>query len=138
MATIFAPRSLRARIAWVMTLTCVATAFVPQMTTQSDFAISRGSAPHELAGPGDISGPRDANADCPVEAGIALGVREALDSVAHHETHRARVKVWPHAFGSELALDRKEIVSDAVERLVPRDRFELPASPWDRRGETAG
>jgi hypothetical protein len=45
MATIFAPRSLRARTAWVITLTWVATAFVPQMTTQSDFAISLGSAP---------------------------------------------------------------------------------------------
>ena len=55
-------------------------------------------------------------------------MREALDSVTHHETHRARVKVWPHAFGSELALDRQELVSDAVERLVPRDRLELPAS----------
>jgi hypothetical protein len=38
--TIFAPRSFRARIAWVIRLTCVATALVPQMTTQSDLAIS--------------------------------------------------------------------------------------------------
>ena len=83
---------------------------------------------HQPAGSGDIAGPCDADADCPVEAGIALGVREALDSVAHHETHRAGVEVGPHAFGSELALDRQEIVGDAVERLVPADRRKLPAS----------
>ena len=44
-AAILAPRSLRARTACVITLTCVATALVPQMTTQSAFAISRGSGP---------------------------------------------------------------------------------------------
>ena len=32
-------------MACVITLTCVATAFVPQMTTQSLLAISRGSGP---------------------------------------------------------------------------------------------
>ena len=63
-----------------------------------------------------------------MEAGIALRVREALDPVAHHETHRAGVEVWPHAFGSKFALDRQEIVRDAVERLVPTDRRKLPAS----------
>ena len=51
MTTILAPRSLRARIAWVITLTCVATALVPQMTTQSDSAISRGSLPISLPVP---------------------------------------------------------------------------------------
>lgn len=48
MTTIRAPRSLRALVAWVITLTCVETAFVPQITTQSDFAISRGSGPMSL------------------------------------------------------------------------------------------
>ena len=45
MHTIFAPRSRRALSAWVITLTWVLAAFVPQMITRSDFAISRGSAP---------------------------------------------------------------------------------------------
>ena len=45
MHTIFAPRSRRARSAWVITLTWVLAALVPQMMTRSDFAISRGSAP---------------------------------------------------------------------------------------------
>ena len=45
MATIFAPCSLRARVAWVIRLTWVAAALVPQMTTTSDFAISAGEIP---------------------------------------------------------------------------------------------
>ena len=44
-AAILAPRSLRARTACVITLTWVLTALVPQITTRSDFAISRGSTP---------------------------------------------------------------------------------------------
>src|ERR1700677_407770 len=79
-------------------------------------------------GSGNISGPGDPDADCPVEARVALGVGEALDSIAHHETHRARVKVRPHALGSEFALDRQEVVSDPVERLLPTNRCELVAS----------
>ena len=51
MTTIFAPRSLRARTAWVITLTWVTTALVPQITTQSDFAISRGSEPRSAPVP---------------------------------------------------------------------------------------
>ena len=77
---------------------------------------------------GHISRPCDADADCAVETGIAFGVREALNSVAHHETHRAGVEVWPHGFGSEFALDGQEIVSNAVKRLIPTDRRELPAA----------
>ena len=63
-----------------------------------------------------------------MEAGVALRVREALDTVAHHKTHGAGVEVGPHALGSKFALGRQEIVSDAVERLVPADRRELSAS----------
>ena len=60
MTTILAPRSLRALIAWVITLTWVATALVPQMTTQSDFGhfagIGSGKAAgsHHIAGPGQM------------------------------------------------------------------------------------
>ena len=59
----------------------------------------------EPAGSGDISRPGDPDTDCRMVAGIALGVGEALDSVAHHESHRAGVEVRPHAFGSQFALD---------------------------------
>ncbi len=48
MTTIFAPRSLRDLMAWVITLTCVETALVPQMTTQSVRPISRGSGPRSV------------------------------------------------------------------------------------------
>ena len=48
---ILAPRSLRARVACVITLTWVFTALVPQITTRSDFAISRGSEPASLPVP---------------------------------------------------------------------------------------
>ena len=50
-ATILAPRSLRARTAWVITLTCVLTGLVPQITTRSERAISRGSGPASLPVP---------------------------------------------------------------------------------------
>ena len=55
-------------------------------------------------------------------------MREAFNSVAHHETHRAGVEVRPDAFGPELALDRQKILGDAVERLVPTDWRKLAAS----------
>jgi hypothetical protein len=42
---------LRARTACVITLTWVFTALVPQITTRSDFAISRGSGPATLPVP---------------------------------------------------------------------------------------
>jgi hypothetical protein len=51
MATILAPRSRRALTAWVITLTCVLTGLVPQITTRSDLAISRGSGPASLPVP---------------------------------------------------------------------------------------
>jgi hypothetical protein len=63
-----------------------------------------------------------------METRIAFGVREALDPVAHHETHRAGVEIWPHAFGAEFPLDGQETLSNAVQRFVPTDRRELPAS----------
>ena len=125
MATIFAPRSFRARTAWVITLTWVATALVPQMTIQSDFSISRGSAPISAPGPGDIARPGDPDADRAVEARIALGVGQALDPVAHHEAHRAGVEIGPDAFGPEPPLGLEKGLRDAVERFVPADRREL-------------
>src|SRR5271166_6188774 len=76
-ATIFAPRSLRARIAWVITLTCVATAFGPP----DDDAVRLGHfariGAHEATGSGEVAGPRDADADGCEKARIALGVNRA-------------------------------------------------------------
>ena len=108
MATIFAPRSFRARIAWVIRLTCVATALVPQMTTTIGFCDLVGEMPDMRPVPGDIAGPGDADADRAEKARVALGVGEPLDAVAHHEAHRARIEIRPDAFGAVLALDRRK------------------------------
>ena len=43
--TSFAPRSFRARVTCVITLTWVETGLPPHITIRSDFAISRGSTP---------------------------------------------------------------------------------------------
>ena len=43
--------ALRARVAWVITLTWVFTGLVPQITTRSDTPISRGSTPAILPVP---------------------------------------------------------------------------------------
>ena len=40
--------------------------------------------------------------------GIALGVGEPLDPVAHHQAHRARVKIGPYAFRAIFALGFQE------------------------------
>ena len=56
MATIRAPRVFRARMAWVITLTWVATALVPQMTMQSLSAISSGFGPCSLPAPARYPG----------------------------------------------------------------------------------
>ena len=78
MTTIFAPRSLRARMAWVITLTWVATALVPQITTQSDLRHLARVGTGELARAGDEAGPSHVDADGGIEAGIALGVASRL------------------------------------------------------------
>ena len=95
MHTIFAPRSRRARRAWVITFTWVLAALVPQMITRSDFAISRGSAPARRPVP--AMNPFHARVVQMVECwpGVAHGVAEAVDPVALHETHGARVVVGP-------------------------------------------
>jgi len=53
--TKYAPRSLRARATWVITLTWVETGLPPHMMIRSDFAISRGSVP--LMSPNPASQP---------------------------------------------------------------------------------
>src|SRR5580698_9991753 len=98
MATILAPRFLRARVTWVIRLTCVATALVPQMTTQSAFSISSALTPRILPVP--AMKPGDADADVAVIAGIALGVGQALDAVAHDKPHRAGVEMRPDALSA--------------------------------------
>ena len=46
---------------------------------------------------------------------------QAANAVAHDEAHRAGIMVRPYALGAEFALAAQKIVSDDIERLVPRD-----------------
>ena len=138
-ATIFAPRSLRARIAWVIRLTWVATALVPQMTTTSDFAISRGSTPDMRPVPGDIAGPGDADADRAEDSansawrGSAARSRRASPGPSCRRRNRAR------RFRRRCSRSAfEECLGDAVERLVPADRRQTGPSPSARRGAAAG
>src|SRR5271169_4688590 len=103
-ATILAPRSLRARTGVGHDVDLSG----DRVGAPDDDAVRLRHFPrigaHQPTGAGDISGPGNPYANCAVEAGIAFRVREAFDSVAHHETHRAGVEVRPDAFGPQLAL----------------------------------
>ena len=124
-ATILAPRSLRARVACVITLTWVLTALVPQITTRSDFAISRGSGPASVPVPAMKPVHDGVGADGGMKAGIALGVAQPVDAVAHDEAHGAGVVVGPDRLRAVALLGREEFLGDEIERVVPGDRREL-------------
>ena len=103
-AAILAPRSLRAREACVITLTCVFTGLVPQITIRSETPISRGSTPAILPVPAAKPTRAMVAQIVRVEARIFLHMGEPIDAVAHHEAHRAGVVIGPYQFGAELAL----------------------------------
>jgi len=73
----------------------------------------------DLAGAGGESHPRDGRTDGAVEPGIFLDMGEAVDAVAHHQTHGAGVIIRPHRLGAELALGLIEPRRDLVQRIVP-------------------
>ena len=52
----------------------------------------------QLAGAGDIAGPGQRGADGGVHVGVALGVAQTVDAVAHHQAHGAGIIVGPHRF----------------------------------------
>ena len=82
----------------------------------------------ELAGAGDEAGPGRIDADGREEAGIFLGMAQAMDAVAHDIAHRAGIVVRPHRFGAVRLLGAQELLGDDIERVVPRDRRELTAA----------
>ncbi len=84
----------------------------------------------QLPRSGDVARPGDSDADRAVKAGIALGVGQALDPVAHHEAHRAGVVIRPNALGPKSLFRCKKACRDPVERLVPTDRRELAGAFW--------
>ena len=123
-ATILAPRSLRAR---------------DRVRHHIDLGVDRIGAPDhdqiglrhlarigpgEPPGAGDEAGPGRIDADGREEAGIFLGVAQAVDAVAHHQAHRAGVEIGPHRFRAVLALGFQEFFGDEIERVVPGDRLE--------------
>src|SRR4029434_7026147 len=56
----------------------------------------------DLAGADGESAARGADADRRVEAGVFLHMREAIDAVAHHQTHGAGIVVRPDRLGAEI------------------------------------
>ena len=82
----------------------------------------------ELAGAGDEAGPGRIDADGGEEAGIFLGVAQAVDAVAHHEAHGAGVIVGPDRLGAVRLLGADELSGDDIERVIPGDRSELAAA----------
>ena len=79
----------------------------------------------EFAGAGDETVPGERRADGGVEAGIALGVAQAVDAVALHEAHRAGIIVGPDGLRAELRLRFQELLGAEVERGVPGNPLEL-------------
>ena len=64
--------------------------------------------PGELARAGDVAGPGHVGADGGVLAGVFLDVAQAVDAVAHHEAHGARIVVGPDGLGAVAALGLQE------------------------------
>ena len=79
----------------------------------------------ELARAGNPAGPGHVGADRRELAGVALGVAEPIDAVAHHKAHRSGVVVRPHRLGPDRPFGRQERLGGEVERLVPGDAPEL-------------
>src|SRR5690606_9722345 len=65
------------------------------------------------AGPGEIG------ADRVEEAGILLGVPQAVDRVALHQPHRAGVVIGPDGLGAVSFLGGDELLGDQVEGCLP-------------------
>ncbi len=136
-----APRSFRARVTWVITLTCVATGLPPHMTIRSLSAISRGSGPRIRRRRPSSRIPRR-GADRAFLAGVAHHVAQALDPVALHQPHGAGEEVGPDRLRPVPRGDVGEGGRHAVQRLVPADRAELAGAlrpgSQQRRGQAVG
>ena len=79
----------------------------------------------ELAGAGDVARPRQRRANGGVHVGVALGVAQPVDAVAHDEAHGAGIVVGPHGLGAVAALGRQQGLRGEVEGIVPGDALEL-------------
>ena len=89
------------------------------------------------AGAGGKAGVGGVDADGGMEAGIFLGVAQAVDAVAHHQAHGAGVVVGPDRLRAVAPLGLEELLGDEIERVVPGDRLEL-ARALRRRSARSG
>ena len=84
--------------------------------------------PAWCAGARHPSGFSERGADRRVPAGIAFGVPEAVNAVAHDKAHGPRIEVWPHAFRAMLVLGLQHRGRRNVECLVPGNALEFARS----------
>ena len=75
---------------------------------------------HGDAGPGGI------DADRAEESGIALGVAQAMDRVALHESHRAGILIGPHGFRAIFFFCGDKFLGDEIERCFPARLLPVP------------
>ena len=80
------------------------------------------------AGAGGESGPCNRRADRPEEPRIFFLGREAIDTVTHHQPHRAGIIIRPHRLRAEVALGSVKTRRDLVQRLVPCNANILPGA----------
>ena len=68
---------------------------------------------------------RQRSADRHLLPRIPHDVAQPVDPVALHQAHGASVIEWPHCLGAMLRGGVLKFTGDAIQRLVPRDAFEL-------------
>ena len=81
-----------------------------------------------LAGAGGKADARNRRADRRIEARIFLHMSEAVDAVAHHQSHGAGIIIRPDRLRSEFAFGGIEASGDFVKRIIPADPRELARS----------
>ena len=82
------------------------------------------------------------DADARMEAGIFLGVAQAVDAVAHDEAHGACIVIGPDRLRAVALVRALEALGDQIERRVPGDGNELTRSfrapAQERHGQAIG
>ncbi|MCY1225071.1 hypothetical protein D9M72_372610 [compost metagenome] len=81
---------------------------------------AQGAGRHGEAGPGHVG------ADRAEEAGVTLGVAQALDGIALHLPHGSGIEVGPDRLRTVFLLGADELVGDLVERRLPADVLPVP------------
>ena len=93
------------------------------------------------AGAGKVTRPGEVGADRIELPGIAPGVAQAVDQIALHETHRARVEIGPDGLAAVALLGLHERLGNRRRAHRPR-RFPAiarrPSRPCGRAASTAG